>query len=180
MDLACIFNKTSSRAWCLNLELTKFTEEQFQHLHYIQQSLTSSWKFWPRSLQPGSILTKSTTSSTVQLATLLALCWSMPGKSLQCCSQHSGRSLAGEGNMADMKTLWWMPWCKLLPFSAAEKRKDPHHHQLSSALLPLHDMHSCCCLHSRCSTTAQLCIVNSPLAASNSFCFCTNARILFL
>ena len=53
------------------------------------------------------------TSSAVQWATRLACTPATPGSSLQCCSQHRGRSRPGWADIADRNTDWWRACCRL-------------------------------------------------------------------
>lgn len=57
------------------------------------------------------------TSSIVHLATVVAVMPATPGRSLQCCSQHSDRERSGWADRADMKS----DWCILSEEIAANK-----------------------------------------------------------
>lgn len=48
------------------------------------------------------------TSSMVHLATVEAEMPATPGRSLQCCSQHTERYRSGWADRDDMKKDWWM------------------------------------------------------------------------
>lgn len=48
------------------------------------------------------------TSSMVHLATVEAEMPATPGRSLQCCSQHTERDRSGWADRDDMKKDWWM------------------------------------------------------------------------
>ncbi len=70
------------------------------------------------------------TSWTVQWVTRLAWTPATPGRSLQCCSQHSGRSRLGWADMAERKTDWCSACWRL---STPRSETHTHTHQSFTA-----------------------------------------------
>lgn len=95
--------------------------QQMPKFNYSLQVLTCSLNIFAWSSHPGSVLMNSVTWSRLQSDTVSPLILYTPGSSLQCCSQHSGRSLAGLATMADMNTDWWIPLYNDMVASPAEE-----------------------------------------------------------